>query len=328
MTLGVVLAGPDTERIRADGGRVYYRVTLADPRLESVREAMQRGVNRGVFALQLHGMEHYWPPSLMRAAETDDAVRDWLTGIEFPNTEALPSALQSRWIDANHRPSKPLPADDAIAAATEEIRTFARIFDKPPEVVVPPTFVWTRRVEWVWGRAGVRVLVTPGRRFESRDAKGQVVAGERTYFNGDTGQHGICCVVRDCYFEPALGHTHQRTIGDLRAKSRLGQPALVEIHRMNFIGGEQDARTSLQELSLLLEGALAALPALRFMSTAELAAHFRERSTVVDSRIRSRLHVMLRRLARNSRLRKLAWATGAIVPASIAYLGTMVRAAA
>jgi hypothetical protein len=50
-TLGVVLAGPDTERIRADGCRTYHRVTLADPRLASVREAMLRGAARGVFAL-------------------------------------------------------------------------------------------------------------------------------------------------------------------------------------------------------------------------------------------------------------------------------------
>ena len=42
-TLGVVLAGPDTERIRADGARTYHRVTLADPRLASVRDAMLRG---------------------------------------------------------------------------------------------------------------------------------------------------------------------------------------------------------------------------------------------------------------------------------------------
>src|SRR5262250_2053931 len=51
-TLGVVLGGPDTERIRADGCRSYHRLTLADARLAQVREAMQRGAARGVFALQ------------------------------------------------------------------------------------------------------------------------------------------------------------------------------------------------------------------------------------------------------------------------------------
>src|SRR6266511_4414604 len=33
MTLGVVLAGPDTERMRAERCRTYHRVTLADPQV-------------------------------------------------------------------------------------------------------------------------------------------------------------------------------------------------------------------------------------------------------------------------------------------------------
>ena len=109
MTLGVVLAGPDTDRMRAEGCRTYHRVTLADPRLAPVREAMSRGAARGVFSLQLHGMEHFWPECLMRGAAANGPVRDWLTGPGFPSTEALPPQLQSRWIDATELPSKPLP---------------------------------------------------------------------------------------------------------------------------------------------------------------------------------------------------------------------------
>src|SRR6266511_1840102 len=106
MTLGVVLAGLDTERMRAEQCRTYHRVTLADPRLAPVREAMLRGVARRVFALQLHGMEHFWPPCLMRSASTSDRIRQWLTGGAFPSTEELPPPLQSRWIDASDLPSK------------------------------------------------------------------------------------------------------------------------------------------------------------------------------------------------------------------------------
>ncbi len=67
---------------------------------------MLRWAERGVFAL-LHGIEHYWPGCLMHAAATDERIRDWLTGTPFPRTEALPSALQSRWIDVTRLPSRP-----------------------------------------------------------------------------------------------------------------------------------------------------------------------------------------------------------------------------
>ena len=325
MTLGVVLAGPDTDRIRADGCRTYHRVTLADPRLTPVRDAMLRGVARGVFALQLHGMEHYWPACLMRAAATDEKLRDWLTRSGFPCTEALPSPLQSRWIDASTLPSKPLPIDEVAAAAAEESAAFAEMFGANPEVVVPSTFVWTDAVESAWARAGVQVVVTPGRRNESRDAEGRIVPGKRTYFNAATGPNGVSYVVRDCYLEPSLGKMHPQTIDALRANVRNGRPTLVEIHRLNFIGDERAMQQALGELERLLEAACAASPALRFMSTAELARDCRDRSALVERKTRTRVHFLIRRLAGVSRLRKLAWATGAAFPAWLAYLATQPR---
>jgi len=325
MTLGVVLAGPDTDRIRADECRSYHRVTLADPRLMPVRAAMLRGVARGVFALQLHGMEHYWPACLMAAAAADKKIRDWATQNGFPNTEALPAPLQSRWIDVTTLPSKPLPVEQVAAAATEEIRAFVEMFGATPEVVVPATFVWTEAVESAWIRAGVRVVVTPGRRNESRDAEGRVVPGKHTYFNAATGPHGVTYVVRDCYLEPSLGKMHPETIDALRANTRAGRPTLVEIHRLNFIGDERAMEQALGEVKRLLEGARAIFPALRFMSTAELARDCRERSALIERKTSARLHFLIRRLAGVSRLRKLAWATGAALPAWLAYLATRPR---
>jgi hypothetical protein len=324
-TLGVVLAGPDTERIRADGCRIYHRITLADPRLASVHDAMLRGVARGVFALQLHAMEHYWPASLMHRATTDGPIRDWLTGTEFPPTEALPAPLQSRWIDATELPSKPLPMEVAELAAAEEIDAFTAVFGAKPEVVVPPTFVWNDAVESAWARVGTRIVVTPGVRNESRDANGRVVAGERTYFNSAKGPHGVSYVVRDCYLEPSLGVTHQSTLEALRLNTRAGRPTLVEMHRLNFLGDDQTAQHAIDEIKRLLEVARAEFPTLRFMNTAALAHNSRDRSALVERRIGTRVHLFIRRLAAISRLRKLAWATGAAIPAWLTYVVTRPR---
>src|SRR6266487_2429392 len=88
-TLGVVLAGPDIDRMRVDGSRTYHRLTLADPRLAPVREAMVRGAARKVFALQLHGMEHFWPPCLMRSASSNEQLRQWLAGDASPRCKEM-----------------------------------------------------------------------------------------------------------------------------------------------------------------------------------------------------------------------------------------------
>jgi hypothetical protein len=275
-----------------------------------------------VFALQLHGMEHYWPACLMHAALDDEKLRDWLTGSGFPCTEALPAPLQSRWIDVSTLPSRPLPADQVAAAATEEIAAFTEVFGVNPKVVVPSTFVWTDAVESAWVRAGARVVVTPGIRNESRDAEGRVVAGEHTYFNAATGPRGVLYIVRDCYFEPSFGHTHRSAIQALQRNTHVRQPTLLEIHRVNFIEEEPQAERTLEEVTRLLDAACAQFSDIRFMDTAELAQHYRDRSDLVDMRISARIHFLLRRLAKISRLRKLAWATCIILPAWLAYLIT------
>jgi hypothetical protein len=180
-------------------------------------------------------------------------------------------------------------------------------------------------VESAWARAGARVVVPPGLRNESRDAEGRVVAGDLTYFNAATGPHGMTYVVRDCYLEPSLGQTHQRTIQALRSKTHTGRPTLVEMHRLNFLGDERAMQHALDEVKHLLEAARVAFPTLRFMSTADLARHCRDRSALVERRTRARVHFLIRRLAGVSRLRKLAWATGAAFPAWLAYLATQPR---
>ncbi len=297
-------------------------MTLADPRLAPVRAAMLRGASRGVFALQLHAMEHYWPACLMRSAAANETIRQWLTSAEFPLTEELPAPLQSRWIDAAELPSRSLPVDAVALAAAEEIGTFTAVFGAKPEVVVPPTFVWNDAVESAWAREGVRIVVTPGVRNESRDAAGRVVAGERTYFNAAPGQYGVSYVVRNSYFEPSLGHTHPSAMQALKDNTQVGRPTLLEIHRLNFIGDESSTRRALDEVTRLLEAACARFPDIQFMSTVELAQQYRDRSNLVETRVGARIHTLLRRLVSISRLRKLAWATGTILPAWLAYLAT------
>ena len=321
MTLGVVLGGPDTARMAADEWKRYHRLTLSDPKLSPVLEQITAGARHGVFALQLHGLEHYWPPALMKAAEQSDEVQAWLRSAELPATEALPSHLQSRWADASVLPSRALPPEAIERAAREEAQAFRALFGMVPAVVVPPTFVWTAEVEHAWSQADIRVVVTPGRRFGGRDAAGRPAPVDPHFHNAETARSGITYLVRDDYFEPALGHRAERALVALEAKTRLGRPTLLETHRANFLG-DAKAADSLGELDRLLTAALRRWPNLHFMSSAELACHYRQRSAVVQRRLLPRLHCFVMRLAAVSRLRKLAWASGAALPAAALWLAT------
>ncbi len=244
-------------------------------------------------------------------------------------TELLPAALQSRWIDATELPSKPLRADDIRTAALAEVASFRDIFGEGPKVAVPPTFIWNDAVESAWAEAGVQFIVTPGRRYQTRDADGEPAAAGPAIANGDRGAGGITYLVRNDYFEPARGHQAERGLAALAAKTSAGRPTLLETHRANFLEDPAAADAAVRELDRLLTLALRAFPNVRFLSTEELAFGMRRRDPrLLERQFAKRLHIWLRRLWRVSRLRKLACLTGVIVPAWLLYVLTWRRTGA
>ncbi|TXH79815.1 MAG: hypothetical protein E6Q80_19680, partial [Thauera aminoaromatica] len=77
MTLGVVCSLPDGAAMLADGVARYRRRALDAPEFAPMVEAMRAGCGAGVFALQRHGMEHFWPDALLARARVDASLRDW-----------------------------------------------------------------------------------------------------------------------------------------------------------------------------------------------------------------------------------------------------------
>lgn len=274
MTLGLTLTLPDSQAIRSAGVPLtYHPLPLTAPVYADILAAIREGIEVGVFAPQLHGMAHYWPEALMRAGQADPKILDWILSGPGQETESLPSPLQSRWVDASVLPSRPLPEPEIRTAVAEEVDFYRHVFGVAPEVVVPPTFVWTPAVETAWAAQGVRVLITPGHPCRRRDALGRPDCAPTPIHNGQPGLGGIRYLVRDRYFEPARGHSAERGLQALAEKTAQGRPCLLETHRFNFTGAGAEA--ALTELDALLRHALAEHPGARFISPAELGEHYR-----------------------------------------------------
>lgn len=269
MTLGVVLGRPNGTAILADDCRRYYRSTLDEPRYAPIVQAIVQGCTAGVFALQRHGLEHCWPTSLLERARGDAALRAWLAD-PAARSEALPSPLQSRWVDAATLPSQSLSEAQIRAAVAEEADLFGRIFGKAPPVAVPNTFVWSDSVERAWVAHGVRCVVTCGRQYEGRAADGGLMPPKRQILNGEAGACGARYVVRDAYFEPLRGHRAEQVWVAVAERTALARPTLLETHRESFIAAPEIADQSVAELVRALEGVVRRHPDVRFLSTAEL----------------------------------------------------------
>jgi len=306
MTLGLVLAVPDGPAIRATGQ--YHRITLEDPMFAPVLAAIERGRKAGVFALQLHGLEHYWPPALM--ASKDPAVRAWLEADPPATTEQLPSHLQSRWTDASVLPSRPLSAEEIARAVREEVELFERVFGERPRVAVPPTFVWTHEVERAWIHEGINYLVTPGWRYTRRDTEGQSTGDEGPIANGDKWK-GLAYLARYDYFEPVRGRDTVHALDAMQRAVREGKPCLLENHRDNFISGEESCRRTLDGLDALYRQALAQHDRLRFLSSGEFGGVLLDQHRDwIETRPEWRAKKIQARLSNTGRLWKLFQLTG------------------
>jgi hypothetical protein len=247
-------------------------------------------------------------------------VRAWLVQGAVPRHEDLPPELQSRWIDGSELPSQPLPEREIAECATRETRAFQELFGIREPVVVPPTFLWTEVTEAAWAAAGVRIIVTPGMRYCARDAEGKLLSAGARLYNGERGAGQVRYLVRDDYFEPALGHRAERALAALQAKAALGRPMLLETHRFNFTGSAAQKDDALRETERFLHAALERFPGVRLMSTAELAgAIAREDADLVEKRLAPCIKAWLAKAAQVPELRKLAWLSGAILPAWALY---------
>lgn len=282
MTLGIILAEPDIDKINAAETQTYHRRTLADTRYIKLLEVIQQGVEQGVFSIHLHGMEHFWPASLMKSTHANIQVKQWLFDSNEHQTEELPSELQSRWVDSSSLPSSEHSKEDIEDAIDEELSLYTKLFGQLPTIVVPPTFVWTDEVEQVYVKRGIETLITPGRQCIGRGSDGKPKPNGRKFINGQEN-NGLLFLVRDDYFEPSLGHKAETVMQRITDKINCGRPALLEMHRFNFINGQEKNTTSLQELEKLLKLIQSDLTDARFISAEQLANIIRDYKSGIDS---------------------------------------------
>lgn len=305
-SIALVLAVPDGPVIAAGGA--YARLSLDDAPFAPILSALQMGQARGVFALQLHCMEHCWPEALM--GSSDPNIAQWLRQSAPASSEDLPAFLQSRWVNISHLPSTPHPSETVRSAVAGEIQAYTRIVGTPPRVVVPPTFVWTLDTERAWADGGVECIVTPGWRYTQRDAQGGAAGDEGPITSGERSGR-LTYLVRTDYFEPARGRGASHALQALDRAASQGRPCVLENHRDNFIGDQAVCRHSLAELDELCKRAPAQHADLHFLSSWELACVLRDRDPRwLVTRWRERLPFWLQRLRHSGRPWKLLSLTG------------------
>ena len=307
MTLGMILAAPRAGVPPQRWSEADAVVTLADPDYAGLLETLARHL--GCFKLQLHGWMHCRPQAVARAAAADPELLEAALQVAEQGYQVLPSPLQSRWVDGSSLPAAAVRGEQARREAEAEARFFLERIPGATPVVVPPTFVWNEDVERGWADAGIKILITPGRRQETRDAAGQPHANGGHLGNGERAAGGLVVLVRDLFFEPVMGHSSEAAVAAVLACWSRGRPALVETHRFNYEG--QHAAKGVAALDEFLGSLTARVEGVRFVGPEEIADCLKNPRCQAQGR--TRLAIWARRLLERWRLRRTLWLSGGML---------------
>lgn len=270
MSIGLVLSSAELESL-CSSEPALKRVYFDSEPFAPIMNALIKGEKAGFYEIHLHGLDHFWEHSLKSYIKKNlSQFQQEYFGQKLLRNECLPAYLQSRWAECDCLPCKTLDNSQIEQAVNNETAEFYRILNREAEVVVPPTFLWTKNVEKFWAKNGVKVIVTPGSRFVSRDENGNMVADIERIYNGMTTEFGQTYMVRNGYFEPGMGHTASSALEYIKRSVYYGRPCLIESHRFNYIN-DDESYDAYDELDKFYTKAGEEFYDLKFSSTSELA---------------------------------------------------------
>lgn len=272
LTADIVLAVPDTTKIRAGGFTDYKRRTLNNG-FEGILTTIQSGITRGVLVPQLHGIEHLYGAGLVKLGHTNDQrVAKVFESDSWSDWESLESPLQAHYVDGTQLPTSPLPEVVRGELIKDACEVFNRLFGMPSLSTVAPCYLWDDEIEQFWSEHGIRYIQTAGYRCSGRDAAGHYIQDLPMIRPGQRNRHGQIYLVRNAMYEPVDGRSEDDCFREACQAHRQGLPVVISTHRYNFTRSEAEYRSSLAGLGRVLSRLEAYDPSIRYLSSPELGA--------------------------------------------------------
>ena len=209
-----------------------YDLPLLPPVYErsGMWKAVQQGIESGVWYPEFHATWHYDPRLRLESSLKTDFSRQMAeAGVTlFPGSEKARELSPRR------------PITDLKAELIQSQITFTEVFQRPMGAIIAPDYTWDDRVEKMWQELGV--LVIQGKR-EQRDPTlpgGLLGRGQKLFKRkwALLAHPQRVYLERNCRLEPVQSQQPLATVmsctEDTRKAWSLGQPAIVETHRINY----------------------------------------------------------------------------------------------
>lgn len=277
LTANCLSANPDFERIANSSFTKYF----FESSLETVRRAKgcennqslwEKAISEGVCLPQCHGREHLNIARWMKLLRSSDTVA--LEAFNYkmfavsahvvhPRRSSILAAFDSDYVKERSETQK---------VVNEALAIFQNIFGFESKSFIAPNYIWDEYVERACYECGVdyiqsgRAQIFPG---------GEKARRIRRRFHGQRNALGQHYLVRNVDFEPSSASSLDwvdRALSEINIAFKMRKPAVISMHRVNFVGGLQAANRDrgLKQLKELLTQMLRRWPDIEFVDTVEL----------------------------------------------------------
>jgi len=281
ITTNFVMANPDFEAI-SESEFENYSYKILDKSYkdyypnEEVLSTIQIAINNKFFFPQFHGREHVnvqlWLTLLKNGHPIFmEAFKKGFWGVRTSDLKKWNKSIQASF-DLKKDEQK-LYINDALE---EGLNIFENIFGFRSQSFIPNNYIWPTDYNQKLKELGVDYL--QGTRIQLSP---QLQYGEkRNWVNRKPGfeeNGGLISIVRNGSFEPSFYPGNRKKaldmcLADIEAAFRFKQPAVISIHRVNFVSG-LDVRNRDENLKLfkeLLQKILKRWPDVQFLNSVEL----------------------------------------------------------
>lgn len=277
LTANFLTANPDFDKIKESNFQYYFAENIKESyskynQNEDTFGILNEGIRNNFIRPQYHGREHLNRFSWMEMLQIDDSVskKSFDYGVfclDEPNISNKRNNLMAAF-DFNNENEKKNTTD----IFEEGYLEFEKIFGYKSKSFISPCYVWHNSLEKKGADLGLNIIQGIYNQYIPQMDNDPYKL--KLHYNGQRNEFGQKYVVRNCFLEvfESLKNPLDDCLERMEIAFRWGKPAVIGIHRVNFVGNlDEDNRTkTLGILDDLFKKVLKKWPDVEFMSTDQL----------------------------------------------------------
>jgi hypothetical protein len=276
ITANAVMGNPDFDKIAQHNFESYFWEPFTTtwqkyPHCQGVETAWNYGQEENLLKFQCHGREHINVDQWMLSLQNGEKLIRKAFDHQMISISSQPSHLKFNYMEGldffsiKEKESKKI-------IITEALSYFKKYFGFDSKSFIANCYIWDKSIEKTLAELGVLYLQGMANQIIPMLNNNIHSHQFKKHYLGQKNKFGQQYLIRNAFFEPTLvpdADAVNDCLQRINIAFRWGKPAIIGIHRLNFIGSiHEDNRTNnLRSFEVLLKLIVKRWPDVEFVSS-------------------------------------------------------------